>query len=156
MYEIGDKMERNIYKLFKELDDCEKRCLKKLIENEENEATDEQIKELMEWLKKDRYSADSLDPIVHTLNKQLDNVKVDFLFLREIKIENVHFKNPNDYSIVLIEVQEDDKEPEIYQIKTLLEKELEERRFLKDKKTVEQLIASTKEAYEEYYGKKGE
>lgn len=145
--------ERNIYKLFKELDDCEKRCLKKLIENEENDkATDEQIKELMEWLKKDRYSADSLDPIVHTLNKQLDNVKVDFLFLREIKIENIHFKNPDDYSIVLIEVQEDDKEPEIYQIKTLLEKEIEERRFLTSKKTVEQLIASTKEAYEEYYG----
>ncbi len=149
--------DKNIYKLFKELDDCDKRCLKKLIENEEkDEVTDEQIRELMEWLKKDRYSADSLDPIVHTLDKQLDNIKIDFLFLREIKIENVHFKNPNDYPIVLIKVQEDDKDPEIYQIKTLLEKEIEERRLLTSKKTVEQLIASTKEAYEEYYGKKGE
>lgn len=149
--------DKNIYKLFKELDDCDKRCLKKLIENEEKDkVTDEQIKELMEWLKKDRYSADSLDPIVHTLDKQLDNIKIDFLFLREIKIENVHFKNPNDYPIVLIKVQEDDKDPEIYQIKTLLEKEIEERRLLTSKKTVEQLIASTKEAYEEYYGKKGE
>lgn len=145
--------DKNIYKLFKELDDCDKRCLKKLIENEEkDEVTDEQIRELMEWLKKDRYSADSLDPIVHTLDKQLDNIKIDFLFLREIKIENVHFKNPNDYPIVLIKVQEDDKDPEIYQIKTLLEKEIEERRLLTSKKTVEQLIASTKEAYEEYYG----
>ena len=145
--------DKNIYKLFKELDDCDKRCLKKLIENEEkDEVTDEQIRELMEWLKKDRYSADSLDPIVHTLDKQLDNIKIDFLFLREIKIENVHFKNPNDYPIVLIKVQEDDKDPEIYQIKTLLEKEIEERRLLTSKKTVERLIASTKEAYEEYYG----
>lgn len=145
--------ERNIYKLFKELDDCDKRCLKKLIENEEKDkATDEQIRELMKWLKKDCYSADSLDPIVHTLDKQLDNIKIDFLFLREIKIENVHFKNPNDYPIVLIKVQEDDKDPEIYQIKTLLEKEIEERRLLTSKKTVEKLIASTKESYEAYYG----
>ena len=141
--------EMNIYKMYKQMDECDKRCMKKLLEKDNNkEEGDKKIKELMEWLKKDRYSADSLDPIVNKLDKQLENVKVDFLFLEEIRIENFHKK----YPVVLIQVKEEGQHIEIYEIKTLLEKELEERRFLKDNKVIDEMIASTKEAYEEYYG----
>ena len=145
--------EMNIYKMYKQMDECDKRCMKRLLEKDNNKKEgDKKIKELMEWLKKDRYSADSLDPIVNKLDKQLENVKVDFLFLKEIRVGNFHIANENEYPVVLIEVQEKDKDIEIYQIKTLLEKELEERRFLKDNKVIDEMIASTKEAYEEYYG----
>ena len=80
--------DKNIYKLFKELDDCDKRCLKKLIENEEkDEATDEQIRELMEWLKKDRYSADSVPTVIDTLNNRYKNTTVELIFLESIDLK---------------------------------------------------------------------
>ena len=142
--------DKNIYKLFKELDDCDKRCLKKLIENEEkDEATDEQIKELAKWLKKDHYSADSMDPVVTALDKRYKDTSVDFIFLESINLQGY---KKDKYITVLIRVQCKGNYPEIYDIQSLLEKEIEQRRFLTSKKTVEQLIASTKKAYKEEYG----
>lgn len=145
--------DKNIYKLFKELDDCDKRCLKQLLlkdeENNKKEEGDKKIKELIEWLEKDGYSADSMSPIVYTLDKKFDNTTVDFLFLTEMEVEKVR-KTPTD-EYVLIQVQSENG-VEIYDLRSFFEKELQKRRFLKDNNEIDRMIASTKEAYEEYYG----
>ena len=145
--------DKNIYKLFKELDDCDKRCLKQLLlkdeENNKKEEGDKKIKELIEWLEKDGYSADSMSPIVYTLDKKFDNTTVDFLFLTALEVEKVR-KTPTD-EYVLIQVQSENG-VEIYDLRSFFEKELQKRRFLKDNNEIDRMIASTKEAYEEYYG----
>lgn len=145
--------DKNIYKLFKELDDCDKRCLKQLLlkdeEKNKKEEGDKKIKELIEWLEKDGYSADSMSPIIYTLDKKFNNTTVDFLFLTEMEVEKVR-KTPTD-EYVLIQVQSENG-VEIYDLRSFFEKELQKRRFLKDNNEIDRMIASTKEAYEEYYG----
>lgn len=145
--------DKNIYKLFKELDNCDKRCLKQLLlkdeEKNNKEEGDKKIKELIEWLEKDGYSADSMSPIIYTLDKKFDNTTVDFLFLTEMEVEKVR-KTPTD-EYVLIQVQSENG-VEIYDLRSFFEKELQKRRFLKDNNEIDRMIASTKAAYEEYYG----